>query len=213
MGGVWRRFSLSCSSTIMSTFHSASATMEAESSIELFERARAGDTDALNALLARYLPRLRRWATCRLPAGARDLQDTQDIVQETLIHALRHFSRFEFRGEGSLQAYLRQSLLHRITDAYRRASRQPANDVLHESHAAAGPSPLEEAIGQETLERYERALEALTPEDREAIVMRLELGCSYPEIATSLGKPSPDAARVAVSRAVARLAGGMRRES
>ena len=68
------------------------------------------------------------------------------------------------------------------------------------------PSPLELAIGRQGVERYERALERLRPEDREAIIARVEFGCSYEELAVSLGKPSPDAARMAAQRAMLRLA-------
>ena len=55
-------------------------------------------------------------------------------------------------------------------------------------------------------ERYERALERLKPASREAVVARVEMGFSYRQVATELGKPSPDAARMAVSRALAQLA-------
>ena len=71
---------------------------------------------------------------------------------------------------------------------------------------AANPTPLEATVSRENLERYEAALSRLRPEDREAIVMRVELGLSHEEIARALGKPSPDAARMAVSRALVRLA-------
>jgi RNA polymerase sigma-70 factor (ECF subfamily) len=50
-----------------------SVTHGPETSLSLLERAREGDADALNALIARYLPRLQRWAHGRLPAWARDL--------------------------------------------------------------------------------------------------------------------------------------------
>ena len=74
------------------------------------------------------------------------------------------------------------------------------------------PSPLEEAIGSETTERYERALARLKPEDREAIVARVEMGyASYEALAEALGKPSPDAARKAAQRALIRLATEMSR--
>ncbi|MEA2602844.1 MAG: hypothetical protein QOF89_3836 [Acidobacteriota bacterium] len=69
-----------------------------------------------------------------------------------------------------------------------------------------GPSPIEEAIGRESLKRYEAALLRLKDEDREAILARLEMGLSYQQMAQVLGKPSPDAARVATSRALLRLA-------
>jgi RNA polymerase sigma-70 factor (ECF subfamily) len=67
------------------------------------------------------------------------------------------------------------------------------------------PSPLEHAIGREGIERYEAALQRLKPADREAIVARLELQQSYEEVAVALGKPTANAARVAVTRALARL--------
>ena len=71
---------------------------------------------------------------------------------------------------------------------------------------AGGESPLEEAIGREAVERYERALARLKPEERAAIVAKVELGCSYGELAEALGKPTPDAARKAAQRALLRLA-------
>jgi DNA-directed RNA polymerase specialized sigma24 family protein len=67
-------------------------------------------------------------------------------------------------------------------------------------------SPLEAAIGQEVVERYEAALASLTTAERDAIVARLELGLTHEEIAQALGKPSADAARMAVARAMVQLA-------
>src|SRR5205809_5818333 len=102
----------------------------AESSLDLLERARAGDQSALNTLMARHLPRLRRWASGRLPRWARDVADTQDLVQETLLQTFKRIDRFESRGDGALQAYLRQGVLNRIRDEYRRAGRRPAAEAL-----------------------------------------------------------------------------------
>jgi RNA polymerase sigma-70 factor (ECF subfamily) len=73
------------------------------------------------------------------------------------------------------------------------------------------PSPLEEAIGQQALERYERALERLRPGEREAIIARVEMGLSYEELAAALGKPTPDAARKVAQRALIRLGEEMAR--
>jgi RNA polymerase sigma-70 factor (ECF subfamily) len=181
-----------------------------ETSLDLVRRAQAGDNDALNALIARYLPRLRRWATGRLPAHARGMADTQDLVQETISRAFRKIEAFEVRGDGALQAYLRQTLLNEIRQEIRRASRRPPPaDPDGEQRAAEveapNPSPLEEAIGSEALARYERALARLRSEDREAIVARIELGLSHQEVADAIGKPSANAARMAVERALLRL--------
>ena len=76
---------------------------------------------------------------------------------------------------------------------------------MPENQSDGAPSPLAQAIGHEGIERYEAALERLRPADREAIVARIELQQSYEEVAAALGKPTPDAARVAVTRALARL--------
>jgi RNA polymerase sigma-70 factor (ECF subfamily) len=185
---------------------------EAEASVQLIRRAQAGDEDALNQLLARYLPRLKRWATGRLPQWARDLADTHDLVQETVIRAFRRMEHFEPRGDGALQAYLRQILANRIREELRRAGRRPAAATLDEDQPDDSASPLERSIGQQAVERYERALERLRPQDREAIVTRVELGCTYEEVAVALGKPTANAARSAVQRAMLRLIDEMRHD-
>jgi DNA-directed RNA polymerase specialized sigma24 family protein len=73
-----------------------------------------------------------------------------------------------------------------------------------------GFSPLEQAIGAQALARYDAALAALEADEQQAIIGRLELGYDYGELAAALGKPSRDAARQAVRRAVLRLAERMR---
>jgi len=183
-----------------------------DTTFDLVERAKGGDSDALNHLFARYLPSLRRWASGRLPRWTRDLMDTDDLVQETVVRAVKRIDRFESRHEGALQAYLRQAVVNRIRDEVRRARRSPAPDLLDDNAADPGASPLEEAIGAEAMERYEAALERLRPEEREAIVTRVEMDGSYQDVAKALGKPSADAARMAVTRALLRLAQEMSRE-
>ena len=176
------------------------------SSLTLLERARAGDREALDALIARYLPRLKRWASGRLPRWARDVADTQDLVQETLFQTFKQIEGFEPRGEGALQAYLRQAILNRIRDHLRRVKRRPVMTELDSQAEDQGLSPLAAAIGQETVDRYERALARLGDDDRAAVVARIELGFSNAEIAELLGKPTANAARVALQRAIVRLA-------
>lgn len=184
-----------------------------ESTASLLDRLRGGDRDALNLLMERYLPVLERWATGRLPAWARDVADTGDLVQDTLIRAFRHMERFDARGEGALLAYLRQALRNRITDEVRARMRRPAPSVIDTGHPDQAASPLDAAVGTELLERYEQALAELRPSEREAIIARVELGYGYEELATALGKPTPGAARVAVTRALARLARLMDRDA
>ena len=184
-----------------------------ESSFNLLRKAQDGDQVALNQLLERYLPTLQRWASGRMPAGIRSMNDTGDIVQEAVINALRNLSTLERRSDGALLAYLRQSVKNRIVDQYRRHNRRPPREELAEDLPAANTTPLDAAIGAEALERYERALETLSEDDREAIVLRVEFGLNWDEIAAQMEKPSAAAARMAVTRAIRRLAALMPKES
>jgi RNA polymerase sigma factor (sigma-70 family) len=171
-----------------------------------------GDGPARDELIQRYWPRLERWAQGRLPMGARDLHDTADLVQDTLVAALNRLPEFVPRHDGALQAYFRVALWNRIRSLAKRAQQRGERVDLESMIADAGPSPLEQAIGQEALECYERALHRLRPDDREIIVLRVELDLPYDEIALQLGKPSLIAARKAVSRALYRLAREMQRD-
>ena len=182
-----------------------------ESTSELVERVRRGEREAMELLFTRQLPALRRWARGRLPRRMRSLEDTEDLIQETAIKAMRRIGTFVSRHPGALQAYLRQAVVNRIRDEIRSSLRSPEQHELNDQERAAGPSPLEEAIGAEAVARYEAALLRLRPEDREVVIARVEMNMSYDEIAQLLAKPSADAARMAVHRALLRLAEEMNR--
>jgi RNA polymerase sigma-70 factor (ECF subfamily) len=176
-----------------------------DSTLTLLTRARNGDAQALDDLFARYLPGLRRWASGRLPRWARDLADTPDVVQEVLLETFKRIEGFDCRGEGALRAYLRQAVMNRIREELRRANRRPVRVELDESLIDAGLSPLEAAVGAEVVERYEAALQQFSEGDRELIIARVEMGLTYAELAAATGKPSADAARMAVGRALLKL--------
>src|SRR5215207_975342 len=120
-----------------------------EPTIELLVRAREGDRLAVEALLQRCLPGLRRWAHGRLPPAARASLDTQDLVQETVLHVLRRLDHFEPRHVGAMQAYLRQSVINRIRDEVRKVSRHPAAVELPPDLVSDNTSPLEVAVQAE----------------------------------------------------------------
>ena len=181
-----------------------------EPTLELVVRARQGDRMAVEALLQRCLPPLKRWAHGRLPAAARGTLDTGDLVQEAALHALRRLDAFEPRHVGAMQAYLRMSVINRIRDEVRRIGRQPAAVALPEEHPSDVTSPLEVAIQTESYDRYREALTNLKPRDREMVVARVEMQWSLAEITQRLQMPSVDAARMAVTRALKRLAATMK---
>jgi len=180
-------------------------------SVELLRRAQDGQEQALDQLIERYLPPFRRWARHRLPGWARGAMDTDDLVQETLLRTIKNLKNFNPRGDGALQAYLHKAMLNRVRDEMRKAQRSARPVTIDTNEPDRRPSPLHVTIEHETYERYLRALNELRKEDRQAIIARVELGQSWAEVADALAKPSRDAARVAVTRALRRLAEGMAR--
>ena len=139
------------------------------------------------------------------------MADTDDIVQKAVLRTFDRIGEFEPQREGAVQAYLRQAILNRIRDELRRGGGRAPSVPLDPNSPDPGASPFEHAVGAEMAERYEKALASLSASDREAIVARVELGGTYDEVAVALGKSSADAARMAVGRALVRLAEEMGR--
>jgi len=178
---------------------------------DLLDKIKEGDEEALNRLYTRYRPRLRAWASRRLPQWARDGRDTDDLVQDALTATLRTINVFELRFEGALHAYLRQTVHHRIQSLKTRAQKRPEQVEFPPDQVDPAPSQLDLTIGCEAQERYERALAELPLEARAAIVLKVELGYSYAQIAQLLDKPTDNAARMTVTRALFKLTKKMRR--
>ncbi len=177
-----------------------------ESTAVLLESARGGDAQARERLVARFLPLLQRWAHGRLPSHARGLADTDDLVQVSLLRALDHLEGFEMRREGAFLAYLRRILMNSLRDEIRRSKRRPGEPLDGHDLVSADRSLLEQQVGRETMEAYEAALSRLTEGQREAVIMRLEFGYSYPQVAEAMGRTTPNAARMLVARALVQLA-------
>lgn len=147
-----------------------------------------------------------------MPLYVRDLSDTDDLVQTTLVRTVQRLSTLQPGETGSFLAYMRQVLLNEVRDELRRHRRRPSlrplshdDDERDEIEVAVPPSdPAVTAA-------YERGLSALSTAQREAVVLRVEFGLTFPEIALELGLPSADAARMRVSRGLADLAERMPR--
>jgi RNA polymerase sigma factor (sigma-70 family) len=157
------------------------------------------------------MPQLQRWAHRRVPAWARNAVDTGDIVQDALLQTFRNLDSFEPQREGALLGYLRRALVNRVRDQLRYASRHPSPTELNEALVHSGASPLEFTIERDDHRRYRAALKRLRAADRDAIVGRVELGYTYEQLALVLNKTTPEAARLAVRRAILRLGDEMGR--
>ena len=180
--------------------------IELPSSAAEIRRAQGGDRSALSALFRRHVPLLHRWAQGRLPRWARAFGDTADLVQDAVLNTFRRLDQFEATGERALQKYLRLAVQNRILDTLRRSeTRTRAGEPTGDEPDRRQPSPLSLAIAAEEHERYRVGLARLKPGEQELIVGRFELGYSFEQLALVAGKSTPDAARVALRRAVARL--------
>jgi RNA polymerase sigma factor (sigma-70 family) len=179
---------------------------EPESTVELTTRAREGDQAAIEALCGRCLHSLSRYAAGRVPSTMRDMLDTQDVVNEAVHRGISRLHDFEVRHPGALVAYMRTILRNLIIDYVRRRTRQPLKVSLDDQQPDCGRSPFDHVVGTEQIALYQAALARLKPRDAAFVRLKIEEERSHEEIASMLGLPSDNAARVATRRAVLRLA-------
>jgi RNA polymerase sigma-70 factor (ECF subfamily) len=185
------------------------------SSRELMARVRAGDSRALDALVRRYIPVARQWARRLLPLWARQLNDASDIAQEALLKTLRRLDGIDPRGPGVLRTYLKKAVHNRIRDELRSIGRRPQIAALDPDFPSTADSPLDVTLQRareaEQDRKYKQALATLTESERDLVVARLELGCTYEQLALLRDGWTAGAARAAVRRAVGKLAQRMAR--
>jgi RNA polymerase sigma factor (sigma-70 family) len=172
---------------------------------ELLARVQAGDPQASEELVAHEVPPLIDWTTGRLPRYVRTMADTQDIVQDVVIRVWPTLRSFRADGPGALQAYLRRAVRNQIVDEIRKAVRHRTDYEVPDSYPDASPSPFRLAAQAQGLARYRAALATLSRLDQALIVARVEHHESYEQVAAAVGKPNANAARVSVTRALARL--------
>lgn len=183
-----------------------------ESTKVLVARAQATDAAAAGALFERYRQRLRR-ALSRMvaPAAATLAVDTEDVMQDAILAALRGIGRFEYRGEGSFLAWLlqtaRHELLHRqrAANAGKRAGKHTTWSQVGEPRSPDA-SPSQFAIHDELELKVQACLERLPERERTALLLARYLDAPATEIQHELSLPTPGAARALLSRAQARLA-------
>ena len=185
----------------------------ATTSAELLARARGGSNEALGALLQRCGPKLLSLVRLRLGPALRREVDSRDVLQATLVKALAHFDDAAAANRGSLMAWLARILENEVRDlaAYhgrqrRDAARQVALADCAEAEQLAGRVRSQTSLIAfgERLSALERALESLSAEHREVIVLRALEERGFPEIAGRMER-SPDACRMLFARAMAAL--------
>ncbi|MBA4188122.1 MAG: hypothetical protein C0467_08895 [Planctomycetaceae bacterium] len=167
--------------------------------------------------LIRFQPALLLWATCQLPEWVRGKLDPADLVQQTLLEALKTPDKLTGRPDHEVLAYLRRALTNNLIDATRKFAHDRGGDlspeVIAQSSvrmadwiAANHTSPSEGADRNERFTRLATALSELPDSQRIAVEMRYLMGMKVNEIARQLGK-SEGAVSVMLFRAVTALRG------
>ena len=184
---------------------------------ELLARARAGDADAVDALMRRSLEPLRAFVRLRTGPRLRARESCSDLVQSACREALGELGELDCGDEGAFRAWLCAVALNKIRSRanYHAAEKRDANSAV-ELDAAGGDatllgayasvfSPSRDAAANEEVQRLEAAFDGLEDADRELILQLRVLERTHRDVAAELGK-SEVAVRKALSRALARLA-------
>ncbi len=179
--------------------------MRAEHSTEdLIRRAQGGESSAQAELTERHLSVLEDSVRARLGSHLKSCVEVSDVVQETFEKALRTLPTFEWQGEGSFLRWLRGIATNEIL---RLAKRERYRDFIAiEPSEISGDdtSPSRGARRVERFDRLERALESLSPDHREVIVLARIKGLRLAEVAERTGR-TPNAVAQLLGRALANL--------
>ena len=165
---------------------------------DLIQRAARGEHDALSELAEVWRPRARRTALALLGDG----DAAEDVAQEVMIRL--HASLAGFRQESDLGTWLHRITLNVCYDHIRATKRRREDGPPRESSAAPAPDPHERVDAQRARSALQTALDSLTHEQREAIVLRFVSELSYADIARATGVPAGTVAS-RIFRALKRL--------
>jgi RNA polymerase sigma-70 factor (ECF subfamily) len=177
----------------------------------LVRRAAGGDAAAAEALVRRYEGPLRTEVHRRLGPSLRVREDTDDLLQSTLVAVMRGLAGFEYRGEAAFRAWL-ATVAERQVRMAGRFHRRERRDARREEGVAAtgGPpdartSPSAGAVRGEATAGLRAAVAALPEEERRAVELHTFQGLGFPEVAARMGLADKDAARYVFRKALKRL--------
>jgi len=186
---------------------------------------RNGDGQAIADALAHYAPWLRLLARHQVETQFQQKFDPSDVAQQAMIEALGSFESFEGETEAELAAWLRKILAHVLSHEVRRFRGTKKRDLAREQSldqqleqtairlrsglAAKDPSPSARAVHREQEFELAEALERLSEDYREVIILRNLEGLPHEEVAKRIGR-SPGATRMLWVRALAELRSKMR---
>jgi RNA polymerase sigma-70 factor (ECF subfamily) len=181
---------------------------------DLVDRVQAGDDEAFELLLRRHRSQLSGQIRRDLPDAIRRKISVADVLQEASLTAYRRLPDFEYRGEGSVLAWLRKIAELKVRHAVQRyattAKRAAGREVTRggrpdtANFAGQGPSPSEDAVATERAERTRRTMAKLREVDRTVLRLAIEQQLPLREVAKRMGR-SREAAKKLYGRALARF--------
>jgi RNA polymerase sigma-70 factor (ECF subfamily) len=169
---------------------------------ELVDKAKRGEKEAFAELTRRCSTRLGPYIGSRIGPHLRGRLEVDEVLQETAARAFQSISRFEWRGEASFERWLETIAERVILEGVRLEQRLPA--TLDIDLPGSAPSPSKVARREERLDRFEQALDGLSPDHREVILLARIEGLKIKEIARRMNR-SPDAIKQLLSRALKAL--------
>lgn len=164
-------------------------------------------------IVEHYVDRLERWTRARVPPHARGRTTVQTLVREAIANTTCEAQSTNCTAgtHASLLMHIRTRLQRQIIETFP-SDQLPAVEPFDFAAAPHSPSPSPARpaplsnLSAELVHRYEEGLNRLSNADRQAIVLRLELGFPWMDVCELLGRRTPATAQMAVSRALVRLA-------
>lgn len=172
--------------------------------IDLLRAASAGDQAAWSELYSRHRAVMRALVQCQIPARLRSRLETDDVLQSAFISAFQKLESFEYQGEASLEAWLKEIIRNKLLDRVRyhsAACRDPERErELPESEdlealKGEAPSPLALLEAAERQTGILMALDKLSEDDQTIIILRHVDHLTFTDIARELDMAETTARR------------------
>jgi RNA polymerase sigma-70 factor (ECF subfamily) len=148
--------------------------------LELIRRWRDGDSRAASTLVERHAESVARFVAS---AGERDGVD--EVVQDTFVRAFGAID--SFRGESSFRTWLFTIAKRLVLDRRRSERRSRMTGTVSDTDVVTQFDALDTMVADESMQRVRRAVDSLSPKQREVFTLRVEQGLSYKEIAELIG--------------------------
>lgn len=186
---------------------------------QLIERARDGDEEALGQALQQHRPYLRLLAQRVVSGPLAARLDPSDVIQQTLLSAIREFPAFNGREPGEFLAWLVRMHERNLQDAVRehvvsqkRGVGREGSQIEETAFIDTGASsPSARLLQGERAVHLAQALESLPDDQREAVRLRHLEGLSLAQMAARLAR-SERAVAALLNRGIVALRSRMRRE-